>query len=267
MLDATIYCYSGHHKMLSEIKKIGYIPVGLGNDKFSEEWIRDNTLVNISHKNRYYAELTFYYWFWKNILPKKKDNRWVGFCSYRELWGNKKKITKGSKFEDAVITEIPKEWEKFDTIIGEHIYINNLKFSKLLKRGLWSLVRNPYAIFKSKRNIRFQFDMWHGNGNLDKAIDLLDDNDRKDFRKYTLENVSFSRGQMFACRSKKIMDNYFTSVFPWLERCEKIFGFNQELDRYKARMYGYLAERYMSYWFNKYTKPLLWPVIYFDIIN
>ena len=94
MLDATIYCYSGHNKMLPSIKKVGYIPVGLGNDKFSEEWIRDNTLVNISHKNRYYAELTFYYWFWKNILPKKKDNRWVGFCSYRELWGNKKKITK-----------------------------------------------------------------------------------------------------------------------------------------------------------------------------
>ena len=137
----------------------------------------------------------------------------------------------------------------------------------MLKRGLWSLVRNPYAIFKSKRNIRFQFDMWHGNGNLDKAIDLMDDNDREDFRKYTLENVSFSRGQMFVCRSKKIMDNYFTSVFPWLERCEKIFGFNQELGRYEARIYGYLAERYMSYWFNKYTKPLLWPVIYFDIVN
>ena len=47
MLDATIYCYSGHHKMLSEIKKIGYIPVGLGNDKFSEEWIRDNTLAGM----------------------------------------------------------------------------------------------------------------------------------------------------------------------------------------------------------------------------
>ena len=81
--------------------------------------------------------------------------------------------------------------------------------------------------------------MWHGNGNLDKAIDLMDDNDREDFRKYTLENVSFSRGQMFVCRSKKIMDYYFTSVFPWLERCEKIFGFNQELGPYEARMYGY----------------------------
>ena len=48
------------------------------------------------------------------------------------------------------------------------------------------------------------------------------------------------------------------------KKCEKIFGFN--LEGYgKTRMYAFLAERYLSYWFNKYTKPLLWPVIFFDI--
>ena len=83
--------------------------------------------------------------------------------------------------------------------------MNNLKFSKLIKHGLWSLARNPSALFKSKRNLRFHFDMWHGNGNLDKAIDFLDDKEREDFRKYTRQNVSFSRGNMFVCRSKKLL--------------------------------------------------------------
>jgi hypothetical protein len=266
MLNGKIYCHSLHEKMLTKIKKVGYIPVGLGDGQFSNEWLRDNTHINISHKNKYYAEYTFYYWFWKNILPKINDNEWIGFCSYRELWGNKTKITKDSKFENIVLTEIPNEWDKFDTIVGEHIDMNYLKFSKLIKHGLSSLARNPSAIIKSKRNIRFQFDMWHGNGNLDKAIDVLDDDNKEDFRKYTLENVSFSRGNMFACRSKKIMNNYFLSIFTWLEKCEKIFGF--DLDGYgKTRMYAFLAERYLSYWFNKYTKPLLWPVIFFDTIN
>ena len=106
--------------------------------------------------------------------------------------------------------------------------------------------------------------MWHGNGNLDKAIELLDKNDREDFRKYTRQNVSFSEGNMFVCRSKKIMNDYYNSIFPWLERCEKIFGFN--LNGYgKTRIYGFLAERYLSYWFNKYTRALSWPVIFFDI--
>ena len=45
---------------------------------------------------------------------------------------------------------------------------------------------------------------------------------------------------------------------------EKVFGFN--LHGYgKTRIYAFLAERYLSYWFDKYTKPLLWPVIFYDI--
>ena len=141
--------------------------------------------------------------------------------------------------------------------------MNGLKFSKLIKHGVWSLIRNPSAIVKSKRNLRFHFDMWHGNGNLDKAINFLDDEEKEDFKKYIISNISFNRGNMFVCRSKKIMNDYFSSVFPWLERCEKIFGF--DLKGYgKTRMYAFLAERYLAYWFNKYTKPLLWPVIFFD---
>ena len=93
MHNTTMYCHSLHDKMLSEIKKVGYVPVGLGSSKFSKEWLKDDTLINISHKNKYYAEYTFFYWFWKNILPNVKDNHWIGFCSYRELWANKKKIT------------------------------------------------------------------------------------------------------------------------------------------------------------------------------
>ena len=123
------------------------------------------------------------------------------------------------------------------------------------------------ALFKSNRNIRFHFDMWHGNGNLDKAIDLLDDKDREDFKKYTRKNVSFSRGCIFICRSKKIINDYFNSVFTWLERCEKIFGFDLKgygKGRYNIRIYAFLAERYQSYWFEKYTKPLLWPVFFYD---
>ena len=242
MINASIYCHSLYENMLTKIKTAGYIPVGLGSNNFSNEWTRDNTLLNIANKNKYYAEYTFYYWYWKNVLPKSENNRWVGFCSYRELWGNKSKISKNAKFNEVVLTEIPKQWENYDTIIGEPIYINRLKLSKLLKRGLWSLVRNPNAIFKNKRSIRFQFDMWHGNGNLDKAINLLDEKDREDFRCYTRENVSFSRGNMFVCKSKEIMDNYFNSVFTWLEKCESIFGFHSN-DYGKTRMYAFFGRK------------------------
>ena len=264
MKNGKMYCLCLKNENLNTMKRLGYIPVGLGANKFSNEWVRDNTDDNISTKNRYYGEYTFHYWFWKNVFPKIEDNTWIGFCAYREYWGNKNKVKQDSKVEDVVIKEIPDEWQNFDTIIGEHFYVDNLRFSKLLKHGLLSLARNPLAIIKSKRSIRFHFDMWHGNGNLDKAIDLLDEQDREDFRIFTRKNVSFNRGNMFVCRSKKIINDYYNSIFPWLQRCEKIFGF--DLDGYgMTRIYAFLAERYLSYWFTKYTKPLLWPVVFFDI--
>ena len=58
--------------------------------------------------------------------------------------------------------------------------------------------------------------------------------------------------------------NYYNSVFPWLKRCEDVFGFNLEGYGLK-RIYGFLAERYMSYWFRKNTKFKTLPIIFKDI--
>ena len=77
---------------LQKVKNLDYIPVGLKNKDFSKDWLRDNTLDNISDKNPFYGEYTFYYWYWKNLLKNKRKDEWVGFCSYRELWGGHKNI-------------------------------------------------------------------------------------------------------------------------------------------------------------------------------
>ena len=60
----------------------------------------------------------------------------------------------------------------------------------------------------------------------------------------------------------------FSQLSSQLKRSENqrlaIFGFN--LEGYgKMRMYTFLAERYLSFWFKKYTNYLEWPVIYYDI--
>ena len=50
------------------------------------------------------------------------------------------------------------------------------------------------------------------------------------------------------------------------EKCETTFGF--ELEGYGLkRIYGFLAERYMSFWFRKYTKFTTMPIIYKDITD
>ena len=49
----------------------------------------------------------------------------------------------------------------------------------MLKYGKLALLNNPKAIFfKSGQTIKWQFDMYHGVGNLDKAIDLLPEKDK-----------------------------------------------------------------------------------------
>ena len=104
----------------------------------------------------------------------------------------------------------------------------------------------------------------HGEGNLDKAIALLDVNEREDFRNFVNSEVSFNPHNMFICKSNKILNNYYNSVFPWLKKCEREFGF--DLDGYGLkRIYGFLAERYMSFWFKKYTKFKTIPIIFKDI--
>ena len=55
MQNAKMYCLCLHNRTLPIVKKLGYVPVGVGNDKFSDEWLRDNTLENIFFKNKYYG--------------------------------------------------------------------------------------------------------------------------------------------------------------------------------------------------------------------
>jgi hypothetical protein len=263
MDNLRIFCMCLDNDYLDIVKKLNYIPVGLKNKNFSNEWLLDNTLKNISEKNPYYGEYTFYYWYWKNLLPKKKINEWVGFCSYRELWGEHKNIKEKNSIK-SLLKNLPKEWENYEAIIGEPFNLNRPKWIKILKHGKIATIRNFRQIFQPQFSIRYQFDMYHGNGNLDKAIELLPEKDKNDFNNYVKKSTSFNQGNMFISKSSKIINNYFDDVFSWLKKCENIFGFNL-VGYNKIRMYTFLAERFLPYWFKKYTKYLEWPVVYCDI--
>ena len=259
-----VFCIDINNSNYNKIKELNYIPVGLGQDNFDDNWLRDNTGINISHKNPYYGEYTFHYWLWKNYLEKIENQEWLGFCAYRRFWSNENNKYEIKNKRD-FLSRIPIEWENFNVILGQDIFLE-WKFSKILKHGLRSLIKNPKLIFKKNWNIKYHFDSFHGYGNLDAAINLLDKKDRDDFREFTVNRNFYNRSSMFFCKSKKIMHDYYSTVFPWMERCEKIFGFNNKSYGLK-RIYGFLIERFQSFWFQKYTNPLVWPIIFHDINN
>jgi len=265
MENSKLYCFGIHDEVLSAIKHLNYIPVGLGSNTINKEWLKDNTGENISHKNKYYSELTFYYWLWKNKFKEMPNNEWIGFSQYRRHWKkNTEPIKDNYLIKDEVLQNIPDEWQEYETILPKQINIQGLKLMKVLKSGKLALIRNPKAIFKKYRNIKFNFDMMHGNGTIDKAINLLDNNNRVDFYNFVRNKTSFSPANMFICKNKKKIEEFFEVLFSWLTKCEDVFGFNME-EYGKVRIYAFLCERFLPFWFNKNTNVLEWPIIFHDL--
>jgi len=271
MKNLSMFCLSLYGEHLNNLKKINYIPVGLGENNFNNEWLRDNTKQNISNKNKYYGEYTFHYWFWKNMIDEISDKNWIGFCAYRRYWANHNnmksnelnKIINNQNFREHVLQDVKNDWSNYETILGERIPFGKIKLSKIIKNGgIKSILRNLNSFIKNQTTVKFHFDIFHGNEKIDKAIDLLEIKERSDFRIF-INNQSFNKENMFICRSKKIIKEYYNSVFPWLQRCENIFGFNLTA-WHEIRIYAFLAERYLSYWFNKYTRVKEWPIFFYD---
>jgi len=265
-----MFCISLNANHLNFIKQINYIPVGLGKNNFSTEWYRDNTGTNISQKNKNYGEYTFHYWLWKNHIDKEilKEN-WIGFCQYRKFWSKEKNLLSAQSINELkklVLKEIPESYQNIDVILGEEIVTTNFKKMKFLKKGLGLILKKPSYLFnKNSRNIKFHFDLMHGYNNLDKAIDLLDEENRNDFREFVNTKTSFNPHNMFICKSTDILKKYYSTIFPWLERCEKLFGFENLKGFGKIRIYGFLAERFLSYWFKKNYKFKTMPILFYDI--
>ena len=268
-----IFCLCLHNNFINQLKKLKYIPVGLGDNFFNSKFLRDNTKNNISKKNRYYGEYTFHYWFWKNMLNKMNNNQWIGFCAYRRFWSQNDNLSSdyiSSKvnkynFQKYVLKTPSHKWNGYETILGEEIYINSkIKVSKIMKNdGIKSIINNLKSFILSKSNLKFHFDVFHGTGKIEKAILLLDKKDKYDFYEFLINKRSFNRGNMFICRSKKVIEQYYKDTFKWLKKCENIFGFKEGAYG-ETRIYAFLAERYLSYWFNKYSHCSTWPIFFSD---
>jgi hypothetical protein len=69
--------------------------------------------------------------------------------------------------------------------------------------------------------------------------------------------------------TKKHMNLLYEKTFDWIFQCEKKFS-NIKLEGYgKERLYNFLAERYFSFYFEKYAKVKTWPYVFLnnELIN
>ena len=263
MKNLDIYCVT--NKKLDFLEKTPLKLVGVGQEKFSNQYLRCDTKDNIYHKEKYYSELTFHYWYWKNILPYEKS-KWVGFCQKRRFW-IKSEVTQTDvtkeNLDKFLLKNIDQKFDDNDSFICNPINISGAKKIKIIKRGWRNLIKDPSIFFNpNKETISFHFDMHHGYQNLEKAIELLDEENRNDFKEY-VRNRNYYNPHIMCIARPEVLENWFKNLFAWLERCEGEFGFKSLKGYDTQRLYAYLAERYLSYWFKKNTKfnELPWTII------
>ena len=263
MNKLQIYCVTNERVKYLEDTKL--VLAGVGKKKFSKNYITCLRGKNIQYKERNYSELTFHYWFWKNQLMKCRSDTWIGFCQKRRFWLKSNiKIQNFKNLKKNLILNPDKKWNKFNSIICKPIRVDNPKKMKIIKRGWRNLLKDPSVFYNSKKQtIKLHFDMHHGHDVLDKAISKLNNKDRNQFRKFVNENTSFNPHIMFISK-KKIINNWFNDLFSWLFKCEKIFGFSKLKGYDQERLYAYLAERYLSFWFRKYTNYLEWHWAFYE---
>ena len=266
--NLNMFCITLEPSHIDFIKSLDYIPVGLGTKKFPQDCLTDQSGNNISKKNKFYGEYTFHYWLWKNYLNKITQD-WIGFCQYRKFWSlnfTPNNEINLSNLKNKILKKIPEQLNNFEVILGNPFFVNQRKIMKFIKKGFPLIVSNPQVLFDSKvRNIKFHFDLMHGRNNLDKAIDLLNNENNNDFREFVNKEVSFNPHNMFICKSKKLLISYYNEIFPWLEKCEDLFGFEGLKGYGLTRIYGFLAERFMSYWFKKNANFKELPILFHDV--
>ena len=78
------YCVT--NKKIDFIEDENYNFGWVGQGKIPDNYLNCNTLENIFYKEKYYSELTFHYWFWKNLLKYEDNDTWIGFCQKRRYW-------------------------------------------------------------------------------------------------------------------------------------------------------------------------------------
>ena len=254
MNNLEIYCVT--NKKLLFLENTNLKLVGVGKENFSDKYLKCDNKINIYDKEKYYSELTFHYWYWKNCLNVSKKE-WIGFCQKRRFWiksEEDKKIINTNNLNQYLLDKIDPTLNDYESIICNPINVSGAKKIKMIKRGWRNLIKDPSILFNNqKETIAFHFDMHHGHNNLKKAANLLEKKDKNDFV-YYINNNNFYNPHIMCIARPEILEKWFNSLFPWLEKCEEVFGFESLKGYDTLRLYAYFAERYLSYWFKKYTK-------------
>ena len=234
MVNLNVYCTTiKYYKVMEKLPE--YIkPLGLGNLEYPNNWLDEKLGNNISSLNKYYAEFTGFYWIWKNQIKLFKKNDLIGNCHNRVLWLNnlysdEKKFTSSSLYSNFLSTKNQKLTE------SEVIQVQPITF------------RN--------KNLFSDFEEVHKTSALTDCMSFLSVDLKKEFITHMNGQLLFPHN-MFITKAKHF-EEYCEVIFPWLEKCMNYCHEKKICNDYNMRMPAFLAERFTSFWFNRFKKRSL----------
>lgn len=214
--DIKIFVVTHKDVDLSELKLDSIYNKLLVGAKTSndENILLDSTGENISHKNKYYCELTGLYWIWKNIKCG-----YVGLCHYRRYLKEGKSILNKNQIKEIfekkdVDIILPIEYFTFSSVYDEykeHHIISDLELCE-------NIIRNDYPDYIESYN-------------------------------KVMKGHSTYICNMFISK-KEIIDQYCLWLFDILSKVEQEIDLNQR-DDYQKRVFGFLSERLFTVWIDK----------------
>jgi hypothetical protein len=75
MSKIKFYCIT--NKKVNFLKAQEYNLAWVGKNEAPKNYLTCDKGDNIYHKEKFYSELTFQYWYWKNLLHLEHTDQWV----------------------------------------------------------------------------------------------------------------------------------------------------------------------------------------------
>ena len=196
------------------------------SDWMIKHMVGDNTGVNISDKNRYFAENTVTYWMWKNI-----NSPYLGLMHYRRIFD---------------LSSVDSKYQKSNKILTKYA-INKRNLDKIFSE--FDIILPKKLGFEM--SIYEQYAKWHIIEDLDFVLSYIKERyqDIEPFaQKIKTANVGYFYNMFIT--SKEIFNGYADFLF------DVLFAFSRQVkDRelrhiYQQRAEGYLAERLTGIYFD-----------------
>lgn len=232
----NITLYTVTHKKAPLIKNNIFTPIQVGrfHNQPIDDYIGDDTLENISHKNPNFCELTALYWIWKN----DKTSDIMGLCHYRRYFDF------NAKYFQKHITEIHSD----DTSKG----LSKTCDEKMVGQKINYLLNNYDIIVPKKKlckinritlaSLAMDYKFTHIIEDYDIMIKVLNRlfGNSFDYDYYFRRHYHIIHYNMLIAR-RDVFNAYCEWLFKIMDELEKEISISEY--PYQARVFGFLSER------------------------